>query len=687
MKTTSNSLLFFTLILLIACTPGPPSPVHPTPTEDQLRWQEMEFYGFLHFNMNTFTNIEWGYGDKKPETFNPTELDARQWARVAKEAGMTGLIITAKHHDGFCLWPSEYTEHSVKNSPWRDGKGDVIRELADACKEYGLKLGVYLSPWDRNHADYGKPEYITYFRNQLTELLTNYGDIFEVWFDGANGGDGYYGGANESRKVDKLSYYGWEETYKLVKELQPNAIIFSDAGPGTRWVGNEHGHAYETTWSPLLKDSVYGGMPEYSKKYSMGQENGTHWVPAEADVSIRPGWYYHPYEDDKVHSLKKLLDIYYYSIGRNSTFLLNFPVDTRGLIHENDVAQLQKLTNQLNLDFANNLALNAKIETSNTRSDAAFSARAAVDGEKHTYWATEDGVIESSLTIDFEQPTTFNRFVVQEYIALGQRVKKFKLDAEVDGKWETIDNQTTVGYKRILRFDDVTATKLKLTIEDAKASPTISNIEVYNAPLVVDAPKIIRDKNGIVSLNVPEDGVDIYYTLNGETPTTESSKYSKAFEVHKPTIIKTFALDSKTNRKSEINSKSFDISKNKWSIVGGDKKLEASIDDNPNSNAQIDDELIIDLGASQRIKGFTYLPSQSKWSKNEITHYSFYGSSNGKKWRLLKKGEFSNIIANPIEQKISFDKKSRVKFVKLTANKVKNKDQKALVAEIGIITK
>ena len=222
--------------------------------------------------MNTFSDREWGFGDEKPEQFNPTALDARQWARIAKEAGMKGLIITAKHHDGFVLWPSDYTEHSVKNSPWRDGKGDLIQEFVDACREYGLKVGIYYSPWDRNHPDYGKPEYITYMRNQLTELLTNYGEIFEVWFDGANGGTGWYGGANEERKVDKLTYYDWENTHALVRELQPNAMLFSDAGPDVRWVGNEHGFAYETTWSNLMRDSVYAGMPEYSEKWASGQE-------------------------------------------------------------------------------------------------------------------------------------------------------------------------------------------------------------------------------------------------------------------------------------------------------------------------------------------------------------------------------------------------------------------------------
>ena len=310
------SLIFITKCISIE---SDLEPVGPIPNKYQSDWQELEYYAFIHFNMNTFTNKEWGYGDEKPSQFNPTELDTRQWARVVKEAGMKGIIITAKHHDGFCLWPSKFTEHSVKNSPWKMGKGDLIRELSQACKEYGLKFGVYLSPWDRNHPSYGKSEYITYFRNQLRELLTEYGEIFEVWFDGANGGDGFYGGANEERRVDKKMYYDWPKTIELVRSLQPQAVIFSDAGPDIRWVGNEKGYANESTWSPIYRDSVFAGMPDF-QRFASGQENGTHWVPTETDVSIRPGWYYHPEQDDQVKSLSKLVDIYYNSVGLNSLF-------------------------------------------------------------------------------------------------------------------------------------------------------------------------------------------------------------------------------------------------------------------------------------------------------------------------------------------------------------------------------
>lgn len=673
---------------------APPEAIGPLPTTSQLTWQEMEFYGFIHFSINTFTEVEWGYGDKSPDLFNPTELDARQWARIAKEAGMKGLILTNKHHDGFCLWPSEYTDYSVKNSAWRNGEGDVVKELAEACKEYGLKMGIYLSPWDRNHADYGKPEYLEYFRNQLTELLTNYGDIFEVWFDGANGGDGYYGGANEVRTVDKKTYYDWDTTNALIRELQPNAIIWSDNGPDARWVGNEHGFAYKTTWSPLLRDSIYGGMPDYNTKYAMGQAHGTHWVPAEADVSIRPSWYYHQAEDNKVKTLTELLDIYYQSVGQNSTLLLNLPVDRRGLVHENDERQLKKLTAQLKEDFATNLAYKVKTSASQVRGNTSkYGPDNTVDGNKNTYWAPNVGVKQASLTIDFKEPTRFNRFLIQEYIPLGQRVKQFSLEAEVDGAWKLIDHQTTIGYKRILRLDDIEATKLRLNIEDAKAEPLISNIEIYQAPIVVDEPKISRDKQGLVTLETPAKGLSVYYTLNGDAPSTSSTKYSEPFLVEQPTTLRTFSIDPETQRQSEVISEDFEVNKKLWSLTTseGTALSEQAIDDNPLTEWRASKKRLsdykIDLGATLAIKGFTYTPTQSRWISGAITHYSFFGSLDGKSWEKLAEGEFSNIIANAIQQKARFDITVPVRYIKLIPNKIMNGADEALIAEIGVITK
>ncbi len=483
-----RSVFFFILFTLVfsRCTQVPaPQPFGPVPSPRQLAWHELEFYAFVHFNMNTFTDKEWGFGDEDPKLFNPTQLDCRQWASVCKDAGMKGIILTAKHHDGFCLWPSEYTEHSVKNSPWRDGKGDLVRELSEACKEYGLKMGIYLSPWDRNSAYYGKPEYITYYRNQLKELMTNYGDVFEVWFDGANGGNGWYGGANEERRIDRKTYYDWPETQSIVREFQPGAVMFSDAGPDIRWVGNEQGWARPTNWSLLKRDDFAPGIVSDLEFLRSGQEDGTHWLPAEVDVSIRPGWFYHSKEDSLVKSLPKLLDIYYNSVGRNASFLLNLPADKRGLIHEKDAEQLRKLAAAIKADFSRDLISGKKAEATAVRGNSGkYAASNVNDGNKETYWATDDAVIQATLTLDLDGEHTFNRFLIQEYIPLGQRVKAFTVEALTGGQWKEIASETTIGYKRILRLPDITATKIRVNIKDAKACPVISNIQVFDAPAV-----------------------------------------------------------------------------------------------------------------------------------------------------------------------------------------------------------
>jgi alpha-L-fucosidase len=483
-----------------------PKPFGPVPNENQMKWQEMEYYAFLHFSLNTFTDQEWGNGDEDVKLFNPKDLDCRQWARVCKEAGMKGIIMVVKHHCGFCLWPSKYTEFSVKNSPWKDGKGDVVRELADACKEYGLKLGIYLSPWDRNSSDYGKPEYITYFRNQLTELLTNYGPIFEIWFDGANGGSGYYGGARETRRIDRRTYYDWQNTYKLIRKLQPDIVIWNDGGDrgDLRWVGTESGYVGETNWSLL---NATGDVPEVMLRY--GVENGDSWVPGEVNTSIRPGWFYHTYEDNRVKTLPQLMNTYYSSIGRNATLLLNFPIDTRGLINENDVKASKDFAAAVKEAFAVNLAEKAKVSASNVRGNSKeFSAEKTIDGNNDTYWATDDGLTNASLTIDFRKATTFNRFLVQEYIRLGQRVKAFTVEALVDGNWKELAKATTIGYKRILLFPTVKATRLRFNITDSKACPVISNIGIYNAPQILTAPSIVRNKAGEITIT-PADTVGI----------------------------------------------------------------------------------------------------------------------------------------------------------------------------------
>jgi len=685
--TSTMKKIFWPALLLILtfCQEkvAPPTPVMPIPDAKQIAWQELEYYGFVHFNMNTFSDREWGFGDEKPEMFNPSELDPRQWAKVASEAGMKGLIITAKHHDGFVLWPSAYTEHSVKNSPWKDGKGDLIKELAEACKEYGLKFGIYYSPWDRNHPDYGKPEYITYMRNQLTELLTNYGDIFEVWFDGANGGDGYYGGANEARKVDKLTYYQWPEVYKLVRELQPNAMMFSDGGPDVRWVGNEHGFAYETTWSNLMRDSVYAGMPDYPEKYASGQENGTHWVPAEADVSIRPGWYYHKYEDHKVRTLPQLLEIYYKSIGRNSSLLINFPVDTRGLIHENDVEAIMKFADKVKEDFAVNLASQAAASANDERGKG-YEVENVVDEDYETYWTTADGSAEAVITLEFGEDVTFNRLMLQEYTPLGQRVKSFVFEKEINGNWEKIAEGTTVGHKRILRFPDVNAEKVRVRFIDGKDIPVISKIGIYHAPKLMLPPNYSRATTGEVTLNSPDEGLEVYYTLDGSEPSTESQKYAQSLRVDKASTLQTISVDPVSGKKSEMLRIDVDLSKAKW--IGTIKQSIKAIDENAESYFTSEDNSItVDLGEPVSLKGFTYLPMQGRYPSGFITNYVFEVSVDGKSWRQVAAGEFSNIVNSPVEQTIRFDE-VKSKFIRLKASKTADGNA-ATFAEVGVVTR
>jgi len=459
-----------------------PKPLAVVPSKAKLAWHDMEFYAFVHFTINTFTDKEWGYGDESPKLFNPTDLDCNQWAKVAKEAGMKGIIFTAKHHDGFCLWPSEYTEHSIKNSPYKNGKGDLIKELSDACEKEGLKMGLYLSPWDRNSAVYGKPEYITYYRNQLREILSNYGEVYEIWFDGANGGDGYYGGANEERKIDRVKYYDWENTRKIVRELQPKALMFSDGGPGCRWVGNEFGFAGETNWCTLNGYEFYPGSPN-SAILPYGHENGTDWIPAECDVSIRPGWFYHQNEDSLVKTTKDLMEIYYKSVGRNGNLLLNLPVDRTGQVNKYDVKALKAFRKALDREFSVDLAKGKDVKADSWRgNNPKYKPSNITDGNKETYWCTDDGIKTGSLTIDFNQPTEVNRIVLQEYIKFGQRVRTFNVEAFINGKWEVIGAGSTIGHKRILKLPTVKTDKIKVNILSSKACPLINNVEIYRAP-------------------------------------------------------------------------------------------------------------------------------------------------------------------------------------------------------------
>lgn len=636
--------------------------------------------------------MAWGMGDEDPRIFNPENLDCRQWARICKEAGMKGIIITAKHHSGFCLWPSKYTEYSVKNSPWRNGKGDLVREMSDACKEYGLKFGVYLSPWDRNHPDYGKPEYITYFRNQLTELLTNYGEVFEVWFDGANGGTGYYGGANESRKIDRETYYDWKNTYSLVRKLQPKIVIWNDGGDRAdlRWVGTEAGFVGETNWSLL---NTKGDVTEDMLRH--GLENGDTWVPGEVNTSIRPEWFYHQKEDSKVKTLPQLMDIYYNSIGRNATLLLNFPIMPNGLIHEKDEKVVLELSDALKKAFATNIAKKSKAEASNIRgNDIRFGPDKVIDQNKETYWTTDDNITTPSLIMNFTKPVSFNRFLIQEYIPLGQRVKSFTVEAFENGVWKEITKGTTIGYKRILRFNTVHATKLRITITGSKNNPLISNIEMYNAPQILAAPTVVREQSGDVRITPADSESQIYYTLDGSTPTTKSSKYSNPIKTEDgKVVVKSIAYDPVSKNNSPVTEENFDIARKHWKIIGSEDKNAYNIVDGnastnwyQNGNKKMPVDLIIDLGKEENITGFKYLPDQNWWATGIISHYNFSVSSDGLEWKQVDGGEFSNIKNNPLLQLKSFTP-VRARFVKFQALGNTQNDNVVAYAEFDIITK
>ncbi|MDX1913560.1 MAG: alpha-L-fucosidase [Saprospiraceae bacterium] len=429
----------------------------PRPTPAQLAWHDTEFYLFFHFGPNTFTDLEWGHGNETEELFNPTALDCDQWCRVAKAACAKGVIITAKHHDGFCLWPSQYSTHTVRESRWREGKGDVLRELADAARRHNLKLGFYLSPWDRNHPQYGTPAYNDVYANTLRELLGNYGELFEIWWDGANGE-----GPNGKRQV-----YDFHRFEKIAASMQPDAVIFSDIGPGCRWAGNEQGLILtETNWCMLDTAGFQrgaGGPPVDT--LNRGNMNGAHWIPAECDVSIRPGWFYHAAEDDKVKSPDQLWQIYLHSVGRGANLILNVPPDRRGLIHENDAAALVAFGDKLRTAFSNNLLKNIPAQN---------STKALTDGQRTTFHP-----VESNISFDLGKKMSFNSVLLREHIAEGQQIAAFSVEVREGKKWREVARSTTIGAGKIMQFPEVTSRKLRIKVLDARGKAVLTEVELY----------------------------------------------------------------------------------------------------------------------------------------------------------------------------------------------------------------
>lgn len=610
----------------LSCTSGkvlPPEPILPVPEPKQVEWQQMETYAFIHFGLNTFNDREWGYGDTDPKTFNPTNLDCEQWAQTLVKAGMKGVILTAKHHDGFCLWPFEGTDYSVKNSPWKNGQGNVVKELSEACKKYGLKFAVYLSPWDRHQANYGTPEYLPYFYAQLHDLLTNYGPVFEVWFDGANGGDGWYGGAKDIRTIDRKNYYNYPRIYEMLDSIQPQAIIFSDGGPGCRWVGNEKGFAGATNWSFLRKGEVH---PGYDKNYELqyGHPDGNQWVPAECDVSIRPGWFYHPEEDDRVKSPDQLVDLYYRSVGHNATLLLNFPVDRRGLIHPVDSANAVRFHEMIQQQLKTNLVAGMTPKVSNERGGD-FVASALTDDNFDTYWATEDGVTTADIEFSFDTPTRMNRMMLQEYIPLGQRVKAFVVEYLDKDTWLPVklnEETTTIGYKRLLRFETVETKGIRIRITDARGPLCLSSVGVYDAGNVSDS-----------FVEKVEDIESLPYLL----PDVKADEAAKASDKQAQTTC----------------------------FVEGDR-------------------LLIELQEERLVSSLHFLPDQGEPNKGLIANYEIrVGVSKDAVNQLVKSGEFSNIQNNPVMQSVFFTP-VKARYIELKATRMIRAGEPMGFTELGV---
>jgi alpha-L-fucosidase len=447
----------------------------PRPSARQLAWHRSELTMFVHFTVNTFTGKEWGDGTESPSIFRPEKLDARQWARTAKAGGFRRMILTAKHHDGFCLWPTETTDHCVRSSPWRDGKGDVVRDFVDACRAEGLGVGLYLSPWDRHERSYGdSPRYNDFYVRQLTELLTRYGPIVETWFDGANGE-----GPNGRRQE-----YDWPRIHRTVRELQPGAVIFSDVGPDVRWIGNEQGIAPETNWCQVDPASVPAiGMSSaaITRSLQQGDPLGTVWRPGEADVSIRPGWFWRREEDEKVRSVNNLVGLYYASVGHNAGFLLNVPPTSDGLFHDTDVARVRDFGERIRVSFANNRVQGATPSASSA-SGRAHGAAHVLDADPDTHWMpsrvpTPDA--PAWIELRLAQPTVVACVSLQEAIAEGQHVAYYRVLGRSAGGWRTLSWGTTIGARKLDRVDSVKVDAVRLEITSAFAAPRIASIGLY----------------------------------------------------------------------------------------------------------------------------------------------------------------------------------------------------------------
>jgi alpha-L-fucosidase/beta-galactosidase GanA len=633
----------------------PPKPFGVLPTPTQLAWHETEMYCLIHFGVDTYTDKEWGYGDEDPALVNPVGFDAMQIVGAAKAGGFKGVVIVAKHHDGLCLWPTATTGHNISKSPWRNGKGDFLKEYQQACNKLGMRLGVYCSPWDRNNPRYGTPAYVQTYRAQLKELYTNYGPLFMSWHDGANGGDGYYGGARETRKIDRTTYYGWDSTWAITRQLQPGAAIFGDVGPDVRWVGNEEGHAGTTCWAtytPRAPDPGKKPANGYSKyeEATQGTRNGEYWLPAECDVPLRPGWFYHASQDGKVKSPYQLLDLYYQSVGRGAALDLGLAPDRRGLLNEHDVASLKGFGDLLQKTFSTNLAKDASFTASNIRGkeNQKYGPARLVDNDRYSYWATDDSVTEPQLIVDLHQPTIFNVIRLRENIKLGQRIDSFTIDAWQDGQWRPIASATSIGANRLIRLpQNVTTAKIRLSITGAGACIALSDLGLFKEP-PHPAASPISNTNRISGLSKKGWRIINPYSSGNPASLTDRNPPANAIDDNPATLWSTLQQDS-------------------------------------SSPGRFPRDITIDMGQPQTIKAFTYLPRQDQHPDGIVDRYIFYTSNNGADWQKAAEGEFSNIKSNPLQQLIPLTHPVSTRYFKFSILHVVAGNG-VTVAELGAIS-
>ena len=624
--------------LLSAAVP-PPAPSGTVPSARQLAWHELEMTAFCHFTTNTFTGKEWGFGDESPAIFQPTDYDPDQIVGTLARSGFKGVILTCKHHDGFCLWPTKTTDHNISKSPWKGGRGDVVRDFAEAARKHGIRFGVYVSPWDRNNPAYGTPRYIEIYRQQLRELLTQYGPVFEVWHDGANGGDGFYGGAREKRGIDRNTYYDWPGTWAMVRKLQPNAVIFSDVGPDARWVGNERGDTPYPNWAAFTPVGQGGGDASPGNcRSQLGQPDGKSWVPAETDVSIRPGWFWHEQENTRVRSPKNLLDRYFQSVGHGATMLLNVPPDRRGRIHEQDVLALTGFKQALDEMFAHNLAAGARATADLTRGPG-FDPGLVLDASKETFWATPDSARAATLELTLPEARRFSVIRLREPIRLGQRIRKFAIDTRSNGTWsQWIPNGSSVGPQTLLRGTPVTADAVRIRILESAACPCLSEVSLWLEPAAVADSTTPTHPNAL-----PKTGWKI-------TSSFETTDHPAAH-----------AIDGKPDTFWCTHD-----------AAQGEKGPPQTV--------------TIDLGAVHELAAVTVLPRQDGTAHAVVDQYRLEWSPDGIHWSDPLTGEFSNIRANPIEQMISLPAGAKARQIRFTALRVLERNN-VTIAEIGVIRK